>query len=99
VIDKSETPCAINKKTSGQSMTVHDTLPSLKILIDITKQYAYILTPTSGVIRRCRVRHNEIHNYEKYDLPLKDAINYMKRKPLSLTAFNEIKKLEKKINA
>ncbi len=99
MIDKSETPCAINKKTSGQSMTVHDTLPSLKILIDITKQYAYILTPTSGVIRRCRVRHNEIHNYEKYDLPLKDAINYMKRKPLSLTAFNEIKKLEKKINA
>ena len=80
-------------------MSVHDTLPSLKILIDITKQYAYILTPTSGVIRRCRVRHNEIHNYEKYDLPLKDAINYMKRKPLSLTAFNEIKKLEKKINA
>ncbi len=99
MIDKSETPCVINKKTSGQVMTVHDILPSLKILIDITKQYAYILTPTSGVIRRSRVRHNEIHDYEKYDLPLKDAINYMKRKPLSLTAFNEIKKLEKKINA
>jgi len=102
VIDKSETPCAINKKTSGQSMTVHDTLPSLKnisILINMTNQHAYILTPTSGVIRRSRVTHNEITNYEKTNIPIKDVIKSYKQQALSVPAFNELKKIEKKINA
>lgn len=102
MIDKSETPCAINKKTSGQSMTVHGTLPPLKnisIIINMTKQHAYLLTPTSGVIRRSRVRHNEIYKYEKSNIPIKQAIDYFNHQPLSITAFNELKKMERKINA
>ena len=102
MIDKSETPCAITKKTSGQPMTVHAKLPSLKkvsILMDITKQYAYLLTHTSGVIRRSRVRHNEIADYEKSDIPIKQVVEYFKHQPLSITAFNELKKIERKINA
>ena len=102
MINKTETPCAIRKKTSAPPMTVPATLPSPKsisILIDVTKQYGYVLTLSNGTVRRSRITHNELKEYEKTDTPLKQVINKFKRKALSMTAFNELIKLENKINA
>tara|TARA_R110000751_G_scaffold55568_3_gene119157 strand:+ start:45 stop:353 length:309 start_codon:yes stop_codon:yes gene_type:complete len=102
MIDKSETPCPIRKKHSPSPMTVPTTKPSpndIAILIDVTKQYAYILSSAGGTIRRSRVAHHELEQYEKVNTSLQQAINKFKHKALSLSAFNELKKLEKKINA
>ena len=102
MINKTETPCAIRKKTSAPPMTVPATLPSPKnisILIDVTKQYGYALTLINGTVRRSRITHDELKEYEKTDTPLKQVITNFKSKALSITAFNELNKLEKKINA
>jgi len=71
----------------------------IAILVDVTKQYAYILSSAGGTIRRSRVAHHELEQYEKVNTSLQQAINKFKHKALSLSAFNELKKLEKKINA
>tara|TARA_R110000824_G_scaffold1897_7_gene9323 strand:- start:1771 stop:2094 length:324 start_codon:yes stop_codon:yes gene_type:complete len=102
VIDKSETPCAIMKKSSAQSMTVPPLKPSpndISILVSMTKQWSYLLVPTSGTIRRSRVAHHQIEQYTKVSIPLKQIIKDFKKRALSITAFDTLQKLEKKINA
>ena len=96
MLDITEIPCAIKRKSSASPMTV-PIIPSpneYAILLRLHDSNAHVIRQCGGTLRRELINKDELSNYEKSSLPLTKLVKKFKRQSLSIEAFNEIIKIE-----